>query len=75
MAKLIANKKKIISTNKEMAEALRAKVTTNSFAESGGQKVKEKEEESFNPDEKKLLKTFEDMADNIKKNAPATRIN
>lgn len=70
-AKLLANKKKIMSTNIELAEALKSKATIRTAPDGAGEKVQPKQAESLNSEEQKLLKRFEDAAKKIVQDAPA----
>lgn len=75
-AKLIANKKKIMSTNRELGEALRAKATTRTTADTAGEKAGiGNNEPNYTVEEKKILDSFSKAAENITKTAPASNIN
>lgn len=69
LAWLKANESKILSTNMELAEALKARNTTRTTSNSSGQSIKSKPD-NLSGDEKRLLDKFTLAGENISKSSP-----
>jgi len=57
-AKLLANEKNILSTNKELAEALASKATVNTSPNTTGEKTSTSEEPKYSKEEKGFLSRY-----------------
>ena len=73
-SKLLANKKKIMSNNVEIAKALQAQITTRTAPESAGEKIQVEAQTDLNSEESELIKKFGDAAKKHVENAPASNV-
>ncbi len=71
-SKLLANKKQIMSTNTEMAEALKASATTRTAPDGTGEKIQAEEQSNLSAEEQSLLDKYDTAAKRHVEKAPVT---
>lgn len=71
-SKMLANEKKILSTNTELAKALEASATTRTARDESGEKSQPEEQENLNSEEQSLMDKFTKAGKNITDTAPAS---
>ena len=73
-AKMLANEKKIMSNNTELAEALKASATTRTAPDGSGEKTQPEEKENLNTEEQALIDRYSTAGKKIIETAPATNV-